>query len=349
MADHEKRIAILRKEMDERSLDSFLVTNETNVSYLSGFEGRDSSLLITRYRKIFLTDSRYIEEAESELKRFDIEMVKVSNYETIDGLIRKNNLKKIGFESMDLPYEVVKRLKGMIGRSRLIACKGLIEAFRAVKDAGEIKLIRKSIRLTKKVLDKVLRELKPGLSEKYLSGQIEVEFINAGGRAAFPPIVACGANSSKPHARSGDTKIKKDSFVMVDIGCSLNHYSSDCTRMVLLGKVKEKLKRIYNIVHEAEEIAIGMIRPGVRISEVDLAARRHIEENGFGKFFGHSLGHGVGLEVHEKPAISRLNQDTLKPCMVFTVEPAIYIPGFGGVRIEDMVLVTENAHEVLTR
>ena len=349
MANHETRIALLRKEMGVRGLDSFLVTNETNVSYLSGFEGKDSSILITRAKKIFLTDSRYIEEAKSNIKTFDIELISLSNYEILKELIQKNNLKKIGFESMDLPYEVAKRLKGMIGRSKLAAVKGLVEAFRAVKDAKEIGLIKDSIRLTQKVLKKVLSEMRPGVSEKSLSAKVEVEFINAGGHPGFPPIVACGANSSKPHAHAGDTKIKNDSFVMVDIGCCLNQYNSDCTRMVLLGKVKGKFKKIYNIVYEARKIALDMIRPGIQISEVDLAARRHIEKNGFGRFFGHSLGHGIGLEVHEKPAISRLNQDTLKPGMVFTVEPAIYIPRFGGARIEDMVLVTEDGYEILTR
>lgn len=349
MANYRKRIATVKEEIEKRSLDSFLVTDETNVSYLSGFSGRDSFFLITLKKEIFITDSRYIEEARDELRAFVIELVQLSNYETIRELIQKNNLKKIGFESMSLVYEVAKRLKGSIGSSKLIPIKGLIENFRAIKDDKEIRSIEHSIQLTQAVLKNILKLMRPGISEKFLTKRIETDFINAGAHPSYEPIVACGRNSSKPHARASDAKIKKNSFVMIDIGCNLNQYHSDCTRMVLLGKVKDKFKRIYNIVYEAQRKALEMIRPGVKISEVDLAARRHIDDNGFGKFFGHSLGHGVGMEVHEEPAISKLNHDILKPGMVFTVEPAIYIPAFGGARLEDMVLVTEDGHEVLTR
>lgn len=346
---YKKRVDALVRAMREKGLDSFLVTDETNVAYLSGFEGEDSTLLITRNERFFITDSRYMEEAKEAVRSFSMELVKASNYEIIERLIKKSRLKKIGFESMNLPYEVVSRLKGMIGGVKFAPFKNLIEGFRIIKDAGEIRSIKNSVRLTRYVLHKILKLVKPGASEKFLSAKIETEFIDNGARPSFIPIAAAGKNSSKPHASPTDARIGRDSFVMIDLGCKLNKYNSDLTRMVALGRVKDRFKKIYSIVRDAQRRALDKIRPGERISSLDLAAREYIEEKGFGKCFGHSLGHGVGMAVHEGPAISRINHDTLKPGMVFTIEPAIYIPGFGGARLEDMVLVTDRGFEILTR
>lgn len=349
LIDYKKRIAALEGEIRKRSLDSFLVTDETNVSYLSGFEGRDSTLLFTPRERYFITDSRYIEDAKDAVRSFSLELVEASNYETLERLIKKSRLKKIGFESMNLPYEVVNRLKLLIGKAKFMPFKNLIETLRSVKDRTEIELIKNSIRLTKRVLDNVLKLIKPGISERSLSDRIEIEFIKNGARPSFRPIVAAGKNSSRPHARPEDVKLAPNSFVMVDIGCKLRGYNSDLTRMVILGRVKETFKKIYDIVRSAQRAALDNIRPGSRISEIDLAAREYIQEHGFGRYFGHSLGHGVGMEIHEEPTISKANHDTLKTGMVFTVEPAIYIPKFGGARLEDMVLVTDDGCEVLTR
>lgn len=346
---YKKRIGALEEAMRKKRLDSFLVTDETNVSYLSGFEGRDSTLLFTTKERYFITDSRYIEDAKDVVRSFDIELVEASNYETLERLIKKSRLRRIGFESMNLPYEVACRLKGALGSSKLIPFKNLIEIFRSIKDGGEIRLIKDSIRLTKYVLNKILKLVRPGASEKFLSYRIEIEFIKAGAQPSFVPIVASGKNSSRPHARPTGARLTLNSFVMIDIGCNLNKYNSDLTRIVISGRVKDKFKRIYAIVRDAQRMALDNIRPGARISEVDLAAREYIKDQGFGRYFGHSLGHGVGMAVHEEPAISRTNYDTLKPGMVFTVEPAIYIPGFGGARLEDMVLVTDKGFEILTR
>lgn len=347
--DYKGRVRALQREIEKRKLDSFLVTNETNVSYLSGFKGTDATLLVGLFRSFFITDSRYLEEARESIKNFDIVLVEVSNYHPLKKLIDRKRMKRIGFESMNLPYEVVARLKTIVKRAKFEPFKGVIEALRSIKDEEEISLIRRSIRCTRDVLKRAIARIKPGLSEKSLARSVEIDFIESGGQAAFEPIVAFGRNSSKPHARAGDTKIGKNGHLMIDIGCNLNGYNSDYTRTALLGRVKEKIRKIYDVVHKAQEAAFGMIMPGARISDIDLAARRYIQRRGFGKFFGHSLGHGVGMEVHEKPPISRINHDILRPGMVFTVEPAIYIPKVGGVRIEDMVLVTANGFEILTR
>jgi len=345
--DYNHRLNMLREEIKKRSLDALLVTNEANVSYLSGFRDGDSSLLLTSKRAFFITDSRYIEEARDSLKLFDIELVRSSTYETIEKIVGKGLLKRVGFESMNLSYEVASRLKSTLN-AKLAPIKNVVEDMRGIKDSLEVKAIRKSIALAKDVLSKIMRLAKIGTSEKSLSIEAMISFIGNGAKSAFPPVISAGRNTSKPHAIPSDNTVKEDSPVMIDIGCSLEGYNSDITRMLFLGRIKAKFKEIYNIVSAAQDKAIEMIIPGRRISEIDSAARKYIGDKGFGKYFGHALGHGVGMEVHESPTVSKMNDDLLRPGMVFTVEPAIYIPKFGGVRIEDMVLVTDTGCEVLT-
>ncbi|MBI5123990.1 MAG: aminopeptidase P family protein [Candidatus Omnitrophica bacterium] len=349
MFDYKNRLKNLRKHLKERSQNAFLVTNETNVKYLSGFQGSDSALLITPDAQFFLTDSRYTEEAKDCVKGFTVIEVTSSTYETIGNVIKKNRIKRLGFESMNLPFEVARRLEGYLAHAKLSPAKNIVESLRAVKDDTEIKYIKRSVGLAMSVLKKTVNLIRPGVSEKFLSISIECEFIKRGARAGFDCIVASGKNTSKPHARSTSKKVNKNDFVMVDIGCELDNYNSDMTRMALVGSIKDKIKEIYIIVRAAQEKVFEKIHPGVRISDVDSAGRNYIKEKGFGKFFGHSIGHGVGLDVHEEQSISGRNAGILKPGMVFTVEPAIYIPGFGGVRIEDMVLVTDKGREILTR
>ncbi len=347
--EYRNRIALLKKELSGRRLDSLLVTDDTNVSYMSGFTGHDSMLLVTRGDDFFITDSRYLEEAQGSIRHFDIRLVEVSAFDTILRVVKKARLKNVGFESMDLPCAVAGRLKKILKSVTLTGQKDIVENLRAVKDRGEIALIKNSIRLTRKVLGALTGMARPGISEKTLAKRCEIAFIEAGAKAAFEPIVATGANASRPHSRPTDGTIQKDSFVMIDIGCCLQGYCSDMTRVVTLGRVKEKFRKMYSTVRAAQEIAIGKVGPGARASDVDSAARSLIERHGFGKYFGHSVGHGVGMKVHEGPSISRISRTRLVPGMVFTVEPAIYVPKFGGVRIEDMVLVTDRGCEVLTR
>ena len=349
MFDLKNRLKRLRRELNKRPAESLLVTNESNVTYLSGFTGSDSLLFITPDSQFFLTDSRYTEEARSSVRNFNVVEVTSSTYDTIGRIARKNGIKRIGFESMNLPYEVVKRLEANLAGIKLVPVNGAIESLRAVKEASEAALIKRSIRTTRRVLNDIISRARPGISEITLSELIECEFIKNGARAGFNTIVACGKNSSKPHAHPTHQKIAKNDVVMIDIGCRLDSYNSDMTRMLLMGKVKDKIKEIYSIVRAAQEKALKKIRPGLKASEVDAAGRQYIASKGYEKFFGHSMGHGVGLDVHEEPGISGRSKSILKPGMVFTVEPAIYIPNLGGVRIEDMVLVTEKGYEILTR
>lgn len=346
--DYKRRLKSLRATLKKSGLESILVTNETNVRYLSGFKGGDSFILVTPDTQFFLTDSRYTEEAKSSIKGFIITEVAASIYDTLGNIVKKNRIRKIGFESMNLPYEAAKRLESHVGAAKLIRTINVVEKIRSIKDPREIDAIKRSIGVTVKVLKKIVKSVRPGVSEKHLSGLIEQEFIANGARTAFDAIAAHGKNCSKPHAHPTDEKIAGNDIVMLDIGCRLDFYNSDITRMVLIGKVKDKIKEIYGIVSSAQKRAIDMIAPGVDISRIDSAGRDFIESKGYGKFFGHSMGHGVGMDVHEEPSISKNNKGVLSAGMIFTVEPAIYLPGIGGVRIEDMVLVTDKGCKILT-
>ena len=344
-----QRIALLKKELRKRKLDAVLITKDVNVSYETGFQGHDAVAIVTDGKSYLIADSRYIEEAKDSVNGFEIRLVKGSLYESIGDIIRERKLVRLGFESMNLPYEVVTRLKEFTAKCYLVPVKGLVEELRAIKDPREIELTRNSIRLAKDVFRETLAFMKPGATEQSLARKIEVAFLLRGAKAGFDPIVAVDANASKPHAKATSRKISKNSVIMVDMGCALNSYNSDMTRMIVVGNIKPRMKKIYDIVRTAKVMATEAIKPGVKIAKIDSIARQYIRDKGFGKYFGHALGHGVGLDVHENPTISSVSEGILKQGMIFTVEPAIYIPKFGGVRIEDMVLVTNKGCEILSR
>ncbi|MFA6078457.1 MAG: Xaa-Pro peptidase family protein [Candidatus Omnitrophota bacterium] len=345
----EKRITSLESALKNSKIDSLFVTNETNVTYLSGFEGHDSMLFLAGGKRYLITDSRYVEDASRSVKSFDVVLTERSVYETVKKLARETRVKKVGFESMDIPFEAASRLTEALGHIRAVPVKNMVESIRAIKDPGEVVSIQKAIALARAVLERTINSIKPGVKEEHLCRIIEIDFLEHDAEPSFDTIVASGVNTSQPHARPTGRKVSKNDMLMIDIGCKIDGYCSDLTRMVVVGKIEKKISRIYSIVSQAQEIAIGKITPGARISDIDASARAHIAEHGYGKCFGHALGHGVGMDIHEQPSISGNAHETLKPGMVFTVEPAIYVPGLGGVRIEDMVLVTPKGCRVLTR
>lgn len=347
-ACHHRRIALLKDILRKNSLDSILITDHINVEYLSGFPGHDPLMLITLDKDYFITDSRYAEEAGSCLTGLSVRLVEISTYDTISGIIKADRLKRVGFESMNLSYGVAYRFNELLDSAKFIPCKDIVETLRSVKDDSEIRLIRDSVLLNMKIFGRLHAMVSPGVREKAIAAAAETAFIESGAKAAFDPIIASAENASKPHARPTDSKVKNNSFVMIDIGARLKGYCSDYTRMVTLGRVKDKYVRISAIVKDAHDKAIDKIRAGVKMCDIDAAGRGYIDKMGYGKYFGHSIGHGVGMGIHEKPTVSRANDTRALPGMVFTIEPAIYIPNFGGVRIEDMVLVTEKGCEVIT-
>ena len=339
----------LRRILKRKKLDAIFISNPANVSYLSGFKGGDSFLLIAKDKgALFITDSRYLQQAEKEIRGFEILCLKQPIINKIPQVIKKSRLKRVGFESAHLSYKYVKMLNAKTAQ-RLIPIDGVVEKFRIIKNKAEIKIIKKSAKIAKKALKKTISHIKAGMNELEVAGYLEWRMRKEGAeKIAFPLIVASGANSAMPHAVLSKRRIKKQEPIVIDCGCVFEGYNSDLTRTIFLGRISAQLRSIYNTVKEAQEKAISLIRPGVKISAIDKAARDYIRKKGLGKYFGHTTGHGIGREIHEAPAISGKNPKVLKKGMVFTVEPGVYIPGLGGVRIEDMVLVTNKSCEVLT-
>lgn len=341
----ERVITALAKER----IDAFLVTKAANVRYLSGYQGDDAALFITNKKRFFITDSRYELQARRDTEGFAVKIMKGSLSETVADLTHKLKVRRLGFECNDLTHAQHERLMKSLLETELAPVSDIVERFRRIKDAGEIRLIRKSISILKKSFTRFKTILRPGLTERDLAAELE-HFIKAAGgdKSSFEIIVASGNNSALPHARPSKRRIKPNDMVLLDLGVSCEGYNSDLTRVFFLGKINPRTKKIYDTVKEANRRSIKAIRPGVEISKIDEIARGFIRKKGFGNCFGHALGHGIGLEVHESPSISSRNHTVLKPGMIFTIEPAVYLPGWGGVRIEDMVLVTKKGCEVLT-
>ena len=346
-----KRLNTLKRVLRKKGLGTALITKKENVFYLSGFRG-DGSLLITPAGNNYLiTDSRFTQEALEGAGNFKVEITENPGAATLKLLTKKDNIRSLGFESQWLSHHNYSRLKTDLKNVRMRPTKNLVEDIRIVKDLTELSSIKKAISITKKAYCHVKRVIKkPGITEKKTAIEID-RFLRFAGseKSAFETIVATRANSSRPHAHVSTRKLAKNGPVLIDMGCVYKGYHSDLTRMLFIGKIGDKFRSVYKIVKEAQGRAIKSIKPGARISEIDRAAREHIASKGFGKAFLHGLGHGIGLEIHEAPGISAGNNNRLKPGMVFTVEPGIYIPGWGGVRVEDIALVTRTGCTILTK
>ena len=341
----------LRQALHLHKLDALLITKEANVSYLSGFKG-EGQLLITPVKKILIVDFRFKEQADKFKKAFQVcsRMSFSSLEESVFSLVKQFKLKRVGFEAASLSYALYHKLKKLLGRVSLVPTTQIVEHLRAIKSAHEIKLLRKTAACAVRSYAFARRILTPGIKEVELAREVQYFMRKAGAQdCAFEIIVASGKMSSMPHALVSHKTIKKNEAVLIDLGCRMAGYNSDLTRVVFLGKMRGKIKRIYEIVLRAQQLAIKTVRAGVKISQVDKAARQHIAKEGLGAFFGHALGHGIGREVHEYPSISPNSKGILREGMVFTIEPGIYIPGVGGVRVEDMVLVTKNGCKILTK
>ena len=266
-------------------------------------------------------------------------------------MAKRLKVRKLGFEAKDLNFAEYSKIRSYLGpKTKLKDTFNIVETLRLIKDPQEIGFIRQAIKITAKTFEFIQKSLKPGVKELEIAAEIE-HFIRYQGAkmSAFNILIASGPNSSLPHALISSRKIKSGEPILIDIGVDINGYKSDLTRVFFLDKIPNIQRRIYEIIQEAQAKAIAAVKPGRIISAIDSAGRKHIEEQGFGRYFGHSLGHGVGLEVHEEPSISSKNKaQHLEEGMVFTVEPGIYLPGRFGIRLEDMVLVTKKGSEVLS-
>ena len=341
----------LRRELLRHELDGILITNQANVAYLTGFKG-EGQLLITPDKHVLIVDFRFKEQAAKEARPFRIwQRQSFSSLEEgILRLVKKLKLKGMGFEAQSLSYQFYRKLKAALKPANLSPTSNIIEHLRAIKSLQEIKLIKKAASLAVKSFAFAKDIIKPGKEEAEIARELQYFMRKNGAQeCAFDIIIASGKRSSMPHAPISHRTFKRNEAVLVDLGCRIADYNSDLTRMVFLGKISAKIKRTYEIVLQAQQLAISAVRAGAKIRQIDKIARQHIVKAGLGAFFGHALGHGIGREVHEYPPISPQNQDILKEGMVFTIEPGVYIPGWGGIRVEDMVLVTRNGYEILTK
>lgn len=340
------RLAYLKKALKNRQIDGFLVSEIHNIRYLTGFTGSSALLLITQSENIFVTDFRYKEQAKKEVFDWDIHIAKGGMIKAIKDITHKLRIGRLGFE-LSISFEFYKRLSEKI---TLKGYKGLIEKLRKIKDKDEIDLIKEAIRRAENAFMDVKPYIREGTKEVTISCRLEERLKKRGcRRIPFEVIVASGQNSAMPHVRPTEKRLTKGDLVIIDWGGEAGGYFSDMTRTLLIGgKELSRKKEIYNLVLKANKEAIAQIFPGVESCKVDRYARDIINKAGYGKYFGHGTGHGIGFQVHEPPYITRNKNEIVKTNMVFTVEPGIYIPGIGGVRIEDMVLVVSYGHEVLT-
>jgi Xaa-Pro aminopeptidase len=344
----EERINHIKRILREDKVDGILITNLENVHYLSGFTGSDAALLITENKGYFLTDSRYTTQAREEVSGFEVVQYK-KKIEGLSNLMNDLELRGIGFEGQDLTYQAHKEFAEKVSGGEFIPINERVKNIRTVKGNGEIALIKKAIDIASKSLRENVWRITPGNHEREVA--LELEFSmrrNGADNIAFDTIVVSGDRSALPHGKPSEKKIHNGDFVIIDFGARYGGYYSDETRTFFCGKPNRRQKEVYQIVKDAHDKAISSVRPGMKATEVDAVARGWIKDAGYGEYFGHGTGHGVGLAVHENPVIGYESEDVVEEGMVFTIEPGIYIPGWGGVRIEDMVLVTENGCEVLT-
>lgn len=332
--------------------DSILVTHLPNVRYLTGFSGSSGCVLVTRRKKAFFTDSRYGVQASRQIKGYEIVVANVASLRAACGYIVSRRLKTgvLGYEGAHLTSRQLGYLRRSLKGISLKDASGCVEDQRQRKDKREIAKLRRAARIADLAFESLGRSRIVGRREKEVAWMLEAAMREAGSdKLPFEIIVASGPRSAMPHGVAGNRVIRKNELVVIDLGASVGGYCSDATRTFSTGPLSGRRSEIYGVVAEAQELAIKAVRPGASCAGVDAVAREHIEAAGYGDAFGHSLGHGVGLEAHELPVLSSRSKDILEEGMVLTVEPGIYVERMGGVRIEDTVLVGRKGPVRLTK
>ena len=355
------RLTRLRACLQGQAFDTFLVLRGENRRYLCGFTGEDGqfdesagALFITPEQQLLATDSRYETQAQIEAPNFEVYVYEKGLASSLSEILRMLRTDRLGFESGRLSYLQFQRFQKHIEKASLntalVPTEDLAEDLRMVKEPQEIEAIRKSLAICESVFERLLETLDVASREKELAWAIEKGLREAGANSiAFPPIVASGANAALPHAIPTDRAVRQSEPILFDWGARIDGYCSDISRTVVLGSPDDTFKEVYRVVKDAQSMAIEAIKPGMSTQAVDKIARDHIRVKGFNGYFGHALGHGIGLGIHEKPRLSPVRPMNLEVGMVTTVEPGIYIPGWGGVRLENMIVVREDGAEVLNR
>ncbi|MBU1999111.1 MAG: aminopeptidase P family protein [Candidatus Omnitrophica bacterium] len=335
--------------MAKKRIPGLFVSSAPNISYLSGSPSRDSFLLVTQQKCIYFTDGRYYEQARNYLKGLQVKRIANNIGDELFNALKILGLKELGFEEEYLSFAGYRRLESKFGKDFVLTpTRRLVEELRVIKDKYEIIKIKKAAQIAKKALSFIEGVIKPGIKEIEVAAELE-RFIryNGAGASAFDIIVATGKNSSYPHHQTSSRVIQKGEVVLVDMGVDYCGYKSDLTRVFLSDKINTSVRKVYDIVRGAQQEALKKLRPGLEICQVDKAARSYIQRKGLGKYFVHALGHGLGLEVHEAPGISSQAQGKIQQGMVFTIEPAVYIPHKFGIRLEEMILTNSKNCEVI--
>lgn len=354
---HERRMEKLRSQMAGMELDALLVSIEENRRYLSGFKGEDTQfdesagvLLICRDSMFLLTDSRFEEQARNESPAFETRIYHSGMSKTLAEIINEKNLTGVGFESSRMSVRQFNDLKAATENLKVILSpiENMVENLRIIKDEDEISVIREALHISENAFKDLLHQIIPGVTEKQMAWELEKNLRYAGAEAmSFPVIAASGSNASLPHAIPSDRKLNPNEGFLFDWGIKLHGYCSDITRTIFIGNPTDEFKKVFMTVFEAQQKAQSAIKAGVNGKDIDKIARDHIESSDYKGRFGHSLGHGVGLAIHESPRLSPIKDFILEEGMVVTVEPGIYIPGWGGVRLENMVVVRSDGCEIL--
>ena len=345
------RLRALRDTLARADLDGLLVSSLPNVRYVTGFSGSNALLLVTAKECVLFTDFRYETQVESEVGSAAAVRIEATNLWSglWSALAAMPGVERVGFESAHVLHRDFQRLLEQGSRWQWRPSVDLVERLRASKDLGEIALIERAVGMAERALKATLPEIRVGLTETALAGVLERKLREEGSEAfPFPTIVASGPRSALPHARAAEREIARGDFVLLDFGAVAGGYCSDITRTIVLGLANAEQREVYDVVREANARASGALRVGMRGIAADAVARDYIHARGYGAAFGHSLGHGIGLEVHEGPRLAKTNDAPLEAGVVVTIEPGIYRAGWGGVRIEDDVLLLEGGPRVLT-
>ena len=349
LSPYPTRLGKLRERLAQQRIGALLVSSLPNVHYLTGFSGSAGAVLVTLRNSSFFTDSRYDLQAHQEVCDSQVLIVKGEALAAAAKLARRSREMRLGFESNSVAYGTYQRLRELLPNKRLVAAGSLVESLRMEKDEGEIRQIRKAVEVASSAYSETLRHIRVGITELEVAAEIEYRMrLHGAERPSFETIVAFGPRSALPHARPGTRKLQANEFILMDLGAILDGYASDMTRTVFLGKAPRKAAHMYRAVLEAQLEGEAAVKAGVECAAVDRAARRVLERHGYGQYFTHSTGHGLGREIHESPRIAPKQHLRLPERAVVTVEPGVYIPGYGGVRIEDVVVVRKQGAELLT-
>ncbi len=344
----EKRVSRVRAIVEDMGMDGCVLRGPDNVFYLTGFRGSEGTLLVTGRSLFLITDFRYVTYAREATEGVEIVELK-DRKNPLAELCNDLAVKRLGFDGTHTPFSLYERWKETMKDVELLPLREEIEEIRRCKEAGEIGTIRKAVAIATRAMEDTLKALRPGMRERDVCNELEYRLKGLGAEGpSFPTIVAAGPRAALPHAEPSDRIIGEGETVIMDFGAKVDGYCSDETCTVVLGDVPGEILRIHGVVNDARKRGVEAVRPGLKAKEIDAIVRGIIEEAGYGRFFGHGTGHGVGIAVHEAPSVNSSGEMVLEENMVLTVEPGIYIPDVGGVRLEDLVLVTADGGEILT-